>query len=106
MLHSGEISPGSNEATSQIFLYRTVSRIVANHGVVHIALKHEAIVVGFFWCMRLCTTLTLACRCCGCAEIYELNALRMATGRLSAQHAMLGRDSAQRLVKTSVTHLL
>jgi len=40
-------------------LYITVSRIVVNYGVVHIALKHEAIVVGFFWCMRLCTTLTL-----------------------------------------------
>jgi hypothetical protein len=48
MLHSGEISPESDEATSQIFLYRTVSRIVVNYGVVHIALKHEVIVAGFF----------------------------------------------------------
>ena len=84
MLHSGEISPESDEATSQILLYKTVSRIVVNYGVVHIALKHEVIVVGFFWCMRLCTTLTLACRCCGCPEIYELNALRIAIRRLSA----------------------
>jgi len=48
MLHSGEISPESDEATSQIFLYKTVSRIVVNYGVVHIALKHEVIIVGFF----------------------------------------------------------
>jgi len=46
---------------------------------------------------------TVACKCCGCTDRYELNAHETVIGRLSAQHAMARRDSAPRLVKTNVT---
>ena len=89
------------EATSRILSRSPVVKLVVNYYIQQYC-SMKGLLSDSLMQASVHDSDSVACRCCGCTDRYELNAHETVIGRLSAQHAMARRDSAQRLVKTNV----